>query len=224
MIKSALASVVIMICVTGMSCKETPKTWTKKAAHALQSKNYEESIRCYKKTITLDPNNLNAHYCLGRLYQNEGKLDDAISEYKKAIAIDPEIRGFYYYLGEVYVAQGRINEALPQFQKALDRDSDFAAAHYTIGIAYKQLSKNTAAAKHLYEAGLLAFIQGDNTIALNAYRALEEIGPERIVQELHEMLEPLLEDEAKGVNGLHDREGIHQGACTRGGRLPTPFS
>jgi len=197
MVKSALVNVLIMICVTGMSCKETPETWNKKAAKAYKAKKYEETIRCFKKIITLDPNNLIAHYHLGKLYQQEGKLDNAISEYKKALAIDPEIRGLYNLLGDLYVSQGRINEALPEFEKALAQNPDSPFTHYNIGIAYKQLSKNTAAAKHLYEAGLLAFIDGDNTTALNAYRALEEIGPERIVQELHEMLEPLLEDETK---------------------------
>jgi tetratricopeptide (TPR) repeat protein len=197
MVKAALASVVIMICLTGMSCKETPETWNKKAEKALKASKYEEAIRCYKKIITLDPNDMSAHYHLGRLYQREGKLDSAISAYKKAVAIAPEERGLYNLLGELYLAQGMINEALPEFKKALDIDADFAVAHYNIGIAYKQLSKNTAAAKHLYEAGLLAFINGDNTTALNAYRALEETGPERIVQELHEMLEPLLEDETR---------------------------
>jgi superkiller protein 3 len=197
MVKAALASVVIMICVTGMSCKETPETWNKKASKALKAKNHEETMRCYKKIITLDPNNMSAHYHLGRLYHREGKLDNAISEYKKASVIVPERKGLYNLLGELYLAQGMINEALPEFKKALARDADFAIAHYNIGLAYKQLSKNTAAAKHLYEAGLLAFINGDNTTALNAYRALEETGPERIVQELHEMLEPLLEDETR---------------------------
>jgi tetratricopeptide (TPR) repeat protein len=197
MVKAARVSVVILITLTGISCKETPELWHKKAVKAFKAKNYAGTIRYYKKTISLDPNNLMAHYYLGWLYQWEGKLDSAISEYKKAIAIDPERRGFYNHLGELYFAQGRFNDAIPAFQKALARDADFEDAHYNIGMAYKQLSKNTAAAKHLYEAGRLAFIHGDNTTARNAYRALEEIGPERIVQELHEMLEPLLEDETR---------------------------
>ena len=204
MVKVALASVVVLIGVTGMSCKETPEMWNKKAAKALKAKNHEEVIRCYRKVISLAPNNLLAHYYLGRFYKREGKLDHAISEYKKAIAIDPERKGSYNDLGELYVAQGRINDAIPEFQKALARDSDFAVAHYNIGIAYIQLGKNTAAAQHLYEAGLLAFIHGDNPTALNAYRALEEIGPERIVQELHEMVEPLLEDATKEMNRLQN--------------------
>jgi tetratricopeptide (TPR) repeat protein len=204
MVKSALLSVVVIICLAGMSCKDTPETWNKKAAEAAKAKNYEETIACYKKTLTLDPNNLLAHYNLGWIYQQTGKLDNAITEYEKLIDIAPERKDFYHRLGQVYLAQGSINDALTELEKALARDADFAAAHYTIGIAYKQLSKNTAAAKHLYEAGLLAFIHGDNTTALNAYRALEEIGPERIVQELQEMLEPLLEDENKGVNHLHN--------------------
>ncbi len=74
MVKEALISVVILICVTGMSCKETPETWNKKAAKAFKAKKYEETIRCYKKTITLDPNNLPAHSYLGWLYQREGEV------------------------------------------------------------------------------------------------------------------------------------------------------
>ena len=204
MAKSLLLSVVTMICLAGMACKETPERWNKKAAKAYKAKNYEETIRCYNKAIALDPNNLEAHFYLGWLYQREGKLDDAIAVYKKAITIDPERKVLYNLAGELYRAQGRINEALSEFKEVLAKDSDCARAHYNMGIAYKQLSKNIAAAQHLYEAGLLAFIDGDNTTALNAYRALEEIGPERIVQELHQVLEPLLEDEAKGMNRLQN--------------------
>jgi len=204
MAKEALISVVILICVTGMACKETPETWNKKAAGAATAKNYEETIKCYKKTLALDPDNLRAHYNLGWIYQQKGELDNAITEYKKLIDIDPEKKDFYHRLGEVYLAKGSVNDALTELEKALAKDADFAAAHYTIGIAYKQLRKNTAAAKHLYEAGRLSFIHGNNTTALNAYRALEEIGPERIVQELHAMLEPLLEDETRVLNRLHN--------------------
>ena len=113
--------------------------------------------------------------------RTDRQVDNAITEYETLIKIAPERNDFYHRLGQVYLAQGSINDALTELERALARDADFRP-HYTIGIAYKQLSKNTAAAKHLYEAGLLAFIDGDNTTALNAYRALEEIGPERIVR------------------------------------------
>ena len=198
MVKTARVSILILLCITGMSCKETPERWNKKAVKASLANKHEEAIRCYEKTLTLDPNNLQAHYFLGRLYQQKGKLDRAISSYKKALTIDPERKDLYTILGRVYFAQGRIDEALAQFKKALAGDSDDPTTYYAIGMTYKQISKNTAAAQYLYEAGLLAFIQGDNTTALNAYRALEEIGPERIVQELHQVLEPLVEEATNG--------------------------
>ena len=194
MVKTARVSILILLCVTTMSCKETPERWNEKAVKAFQTKKYEEAIRCFEKAIALDPNNLQRYIFLGQLYHQEGKLDSAISVYKKAIDIDPERKGVYTLLGKLYLAQGRMDEALLEFNKSLAKDSDFALAHYNVGIAYKQLNKTTAAAQHLYEAGLLGFIQGDNTIALSAYRALAEIGPERIVQELHQVLEPLVED------------------------------
>ena len=224
MVKTARVSIVILLCLTGMSCKETPERWNKKAVKASLANKHEEAIRCYEKTITLDPDNLQAHYFLGRLYQQEGKLDSAVSAYKRALTIDPEKKDLYTILGRLYFAQGRIEEALTQFKKALARDSDTPATYYDIGMAYKQLNKNTAAAQHLYEAGLLAFIQGDTTTALNAYRALEEIGPERIVQELHQVLEPLVEDATKGVNLLNNGESKRQGAGRKGESAPISFS
>ena len=194
MVKTTQVGMLILLCVTAMSCKETPERWNKKAVKASLANKHEEAIRCYKKTLTLDPDNLQAHYYLGRLYQQKGQLDSAVSEFKKVIAIDPEIKELYTVLGRLYLEQGRIKEALTELKKSLARDSESPVTYYAIGMAYKQLNKNTAAAQHLYEAGLLGFIQGDNTTALNAYRALEEVGPERIVQELHQVLEPLVED------------------------------
>ena len=198
MVQAALAGVIITLSLTTISCKETPRTWNNKAVKALEARQYEEAIRCYNKTLDLDPNNLTALYYLGRLYQQEGRVDSAISAFRRIIALDPERRGLYNHLGELYRAQGEVDEALRAFKKALDRDGDFEAAHYNIGMAYRELGKNTAAAQHLYEAGNLAFIHGDNATALKAYRALKEIGPERIVHELHQLLQPLLEEEPAG--------------------------
>lgn len=211
MVKSALFSLAVMICLAGISCKETPESWNKKAAQAFAAGNYRETIRCYEQAIGFDPDNLIAHYFLGWLYQLEGKPDSAIPHYKKAIALQPERKELYNRLGETYLAQGKIDEALAEFRKALARDADFAAARCNLGMAYKTLGKNTTAAQHLYEAGLLAFFHGDKNIALRAYRALEETGPERIVQELGELIEPILEEEIKGEQHLYRGEGREEG-------------
>ena len=56
--------------------------------------------------------NVKIHYRLGRIYQTQGKLDDAITEFQKVIEIDPKNADAYSYLGEVFQEQGKSNLCL----------------------------------------------------------------------------------------------------------------
>ena len=73
MVTTARVSILILLCVTTLSCKETPERWNKKAVKASLANKHEEAISCYKKTLTLDPDNVQAHYYLGWLYQQKGQ-------------------------------------------------------------------------------------------------------------------------------------------------------
>ena len=92
-----------------------------------------------------------------------------------------------------------IDEAITVAKKTLVLDPDSALGHYNLGIAYKKQNKRTAAAHHLYQAGLLAFVDSNPKLAVKSYRDLEEIGPTQTTQELYELLEPLLTPEPKVV-------------------------
>ena len=48
-----------------------------------------EAIESFKKFITENPNNQDAHYHLGCCYKKKGERDEAIAAFKKAIAINP---------------------------------------------------------------------------------------------------------------------------------------
>ena len=48
-----------------------------------------EAIKSFKKFITENPNNQDAHYHLGCCFKKKGEMNEAIVAFKKAIAIDP---------------------------------------------------------------------------------------------------------------------------------------
>ena len=104
-------------------------------------------------------------------------------------------------LADIYLTKGMIDEAITVSKKAICiRPRMLQIGHYNLGMAYKIQGKNTIAARHLFEAGLLAFINSKKALAVKSYYALEEIGPTQTTQELYELLEPLLTPDSKAVN------------------------
>jgi hypothetical protein len=56
------------------------------------------------------------YYQLGRYYQGQNRLDQAIDAYRKALALDRNFVDAHNALGAVYAAQGRLDEAVIEFE------------------------------------------------------------------------------------------------------------
>lgn len=199
MIKSLLCFMLLLTCVAGMTCTETETKLQNQALLALDAKNYDKAITLLNRAVAIEPDNVQTHYLLGMAYKAKGMLTEAISEYKKALDIKPNNIFTLCLLADVYLSTGMIDEAITVAKKTLVLDPDSQLGHFNLGIAYKKQNKRTAAAHHLYKAGLLAFIDSEQKLAIKSYRALEEIGLTQTTQELYELLEPLLTPEPKVV-------------------------
>ncbi len=135
--------------------------------------NTKKAISYYKKAIAIDPDFARAHYSLGTVYDKKGKLDKAISEFKKSIAINPNLAEAHRELGSAYNEKKMYDEAVTELKRAVELDHNDSQAHSQIGIAYLAKGVDSAAAKHLYRAGLLFLKQGDKRSALKAYEDLK---------------------------------------------------
>ena len=200
--KTFVFILMICICLTAPGCTETANKLNEKAQKALNAEQYDDAITFSKKAVERNPGNVRAHFLLGMGYKAKGMIDEAISEYNKSLEINPNNILALCSLGDAYLTKGMVDEAITVSKKTIQLDPENSSGHYNLGIAYKKQGKNTIAARHLFEAGLLAFIVSKKNLAIKSYRALEEIGPTQATQELYELLEPILTSDSKPVTPL----------------------
>ena len=93
-----------------------------------------------------------AHYNLGVILDQQGKLQEAIGQYERALRLDPDFADAHNNLGAALINQGRLQEAMAHYEQALRIRSDFADAHYSLGIALDKLRRTPEAIEHYKQA------------------------------------------------------------------------
>ena len=56
----------------------------------LLKKQDNEALEAFKKTLKLNPEDSDAHFQLGKIYQEKGEKAKSIAEFKKYLALDKE--------------------------------------------------------------------------------------------------------------------------------------
>jgi tetratricopeptide (TPR) repeat protein len=107
-----------------------------------------------------DPHNLEnlgirakAHFNLGTIYMQQGRIDLAESHLKSAISLKPDFAEAIANLGILYDGTRRYSEAVMQLEKAVSLDPQNAIYHYNLGLAYAK-SDQLEEAKEEFEQSL----------------------------------------------------------------------
>lgn len=79
----------------------------------------QKAFVSFQKSVQLNPNNKEAHYGLGHIFFQQGKLTQAEGEFRAAIRIDEAFSEAHTYLGQVLVSQNRWDEAIKAYRQAL---------------------------------------------------------------------------------------------------------
>ncbi len=86
--------------------------------------------------VALQPKWYRLRIRLALLYEEEGRMDDAIVELKKAVLLirnDAEKSDVYYYIASILDGQGKLQKELTMLQKAIELNPCYADAHYAMG-------------------------------------------------------------------------------------------
>lgn len=90
-----------------------------------------------------------AHYAMGAVLKEQGRLPEAAAEFKKSTQIDPKFADGYTGQGLVQIAQNTPGAAISNFKQAIRLNSGDFTAHYGLGQALLNQGQTDAAIKEL---------------------------------------------------------------------------
>lgn len=76
---------------------------------------WQAAGREFRRALTLDPTNADAHHRLGWLALRAGRPDQALPQLRAAVRLDPQLAGAWYLLGQAAQRAGRRHEARRAF-------------------------------------------------------------------------------------------------------------
>jgi eukaryotic-like serine/threonine-protein kinase len=109
---------------------------TSLAFHYLQSWQWEESEKEFKRAISLNPNYPTARHWYQILLEALGRNDEAFAEIKRALELDPLSPILEANIGEAYVKKGDFDSATEHAKRLVQLDPNFPLAHHIYGLLY----------------------------------------------------------------------------------------
>ena len=152
-----------------------------------------------QQALAIDPGMPEAHYNLGQVYKEQGRLDEAGKEFRAATQADPQYSDAFAGLGMTKLMQGSLAEAAESFKRAIALNSGNSTAHFGLGKTYLKQSLVDDAIKELNTAlyqypnsapthqamGEAYEKQGNTVAAVKEYQEAIRIKPESSEAYLH---------------------------------------
>jgi len=110
----------------------------------LPSNQPEKARPLLERVLALDQNSYPGHVLLARLFQLQGKIDEAVEQYQKALERNWSSE-LQMELGELYIKNARYEEAVPLYKDLIAREEQNESARIALVHVYL-LQKNDAQA------------------------------------------------------------------------------
>jgi tetratricopeptide (TPR) repeat protein len=130
----------------------------------------------FKKAVDLSNNFGAAIYNLGVVYDQEGKLTDAIKQLEKVAPFNSDQPNLLFELGLLYYRNNQTDQAFNALQQVLVLSPDFANAHWYLALIYEQRKDNTNAIAQLQKI-LNVDANKDNQTVLDELHKLQSGQP-----------------------------------------------
>lgn len=124
---------------------QTAKTEYALGATYDQLKQPKQAIEAYRKSLALEPDNLDVERALAKVLRHDGKEKQALGVYDDIIAGDPSDASAYMSAAEIERSEGRYIEALGNLQKAASLATDSLEVAYDEAIVYEKLGQYSEA-------------------------------------------------------------------------------
>jgi tetratricopeptide (TPR) repeat protein len=132
----------VRVAVTALAVFLAVATWQRNLVWA-------DEVALWSDTAKKVPTNGRAHYTLGYVYGERGRVDDAVREYREALRLRSDDHQALFGIGLIHGRQGQLETASREFQDVLRRAPDFYKARANLGVVYYQLGRTQEAVDEL---------------------------------------------------------------------------
>ena len=101
------------------------------------------AIEAYERVLSIQTDQLEAHYALGFLKQAQNQPEQAINHFQEVIRLDENHAEAHLNLGVLYAQQTRLTEAEKEYLQALALNPSLVEAYYNLGVFYEFYQKDT---------------------------------------------------------------------------------
>jgi superkiller protein 3 len=111
---------------------------------------YDRAVEQHFHALSLDPDNADAYYNLGRAYLiSKTNNDYAVAMFKKAITLKSDFTNAYINLAAAYIQAKKFNDAVQVLEPVMLRSFNRPDAHFNLGVSYFYLGNTSAAQREL---------------------------------------------------------------------------
>jgi tetratricopeptide (TPR) repeat protein len=147
-----------------------------------------------KELIAAEPNEPTNYQALGRLYQDQGRNDEAEQMFIKATEVQPNNAVGYQLLANFYNQTGDFDKTLAAFQKRADVEPNNPEAWHTMGtFYYDKVSRDSRLSPAVAKSYLQAGIQAEDKALALSESYLEAVQYKNMLLTLQANKEPNIE-------------------------------
>jgi tetratricopeptide (TPR) repeat protein len=116
------------------------------------SRQPDQAIEQFRRTVELDPSYFWAHERLGQAYEQKRMYEAAIVEYRRAMELGGDLNVLGGSLGHAYAVSGKVPEAQAMLARIQDLSRSEYVSPYSIAVLHTGLRRNDQAFEWLERA------------------------------------------------------------------------
>jgi tetratricopeptide (TPR) repeat protein len=153
----SICLLVMFVAIFSFADAKKAREKMRKAEADVQRRNLGGAEKNLLDAIKEDPNSVEAHDALGRLYSGTGRYSAAAREFSAAVAADDQQhkyneeqrRQMIDDQGVAYAMSGNLLQAKEIYLKALEKDPDYAMYNYNLACVYAEMHDLETAISYL---------------------------------------------------------------------------
>lgn len=114
---------------------------------------YQSAERIWTNSLVAEPDNWRAHFNLGFIHDEAGRVEDSLIRFREAIRIEPRAYKAHTNLGSALYKLGRIGESIEAYNRSLSINEQFDQTHFNLAVALQSAGRTEESIRE-YETAL----------------------------------------------------------------------